>query len=346
MTSISRILAGVGVGLALVLAGCGDHDSSTAATARAADGPADELPDGRIAFRRYLGDDRTQGAIFVIRTDGSGERQLTHPDAGSNDDYPDWSPNGRLVAYQHCGPDGPCSVWTVGADGGEPQQVRFHCHHKGDCDAAEPTWAPDGDLIATLAEGREREFGGEPQIQQSSLVRKDLATGSQRTITKLTGWAGDLLSATVSPDDRTVVYERLNSARSTPAFGQALFAVDMSGKHERRIAPWDLGGGDHAVFSPSGSVLFRSYANDDSRQSDFWTVRSDGSDLRQLTHFDKGTLVLSASYSPDGAWIVHASDGVGGNADLFVMRADGTGNRPLTHTEAWDSAPDWAPPSH
>jgi TolB protein len=346
MTSTSRILAGVGVGLALVLAGCGNHDSSTAATARAADGPADELPDGRIAFRRYLGDDRTQGAIFVIRTDGSGERQLTHPDAGSNDDYPDWSPNGRLVAYQHCGPDGPCSVWTVGADGGEPQQVRFHCHHKGDCDAAEPTWAPDGDLIATLAEGREREFGGEPQIQQSSLVRKDLATGSQRTITKLTGWAGDLLSATVSPDDRTVVYERLNSARSTPAFGQALFAVDMSGKHERRIAPWDLGGGDHAVFSPSGSVLFRSYANDDSRQSDFWTVRSDGSDLRQLTHFDKGTLVLSASYSPDGAWIVHASDGVGGNADLFVMRADGTGNRPLTHTEAWDSAPDWAPPSH
>ena len=100
------------------------------------------------------------------------------------------------------------------------------------------------------------------------------------------------------------------------------------------------------MFSPSGSVLFRSYANDDSRQSDFWTVRSDGSDLRQLTHFDKGTLVLSASYSPDGAWIVHASDGVGGNADLFVMRADGTGNRPLTHTEAWDSAPDWAPPSH
>ena len=109
------------------------------------------------------------------------------------------------------------------------------------------------------------------------------------------------------------------------------------------MASWELGGGDHAVFSPRGSILFRSFEGDDSGQSDFWTVRLDGSAAKQLTHFEDGTLVLSASYSPDGAWIVHASDGVGGNADLFVMRADGTGNRPLTRTRAWDSAPDWAP---
>ena len=341
------VSSSVGLAVAVLAAGCGGSSDPSARPATSAAPPARtaqvDLPAGRIAFRRYPGDDRTRGAIFVMSTDGSGERQLTHP-GGWTDDYPDWSPDGRLVAFQSCGPDRPCSVWTVDANGGEPQQVRFHCHHQSDCDATEPAWTPDGDLIATVAEGRERHFGGEPQIQRSSLVRKDLATGKQRTITKLTGWAGDLLGATVSPDDRTVVYMRLNSARSTPAFGQALFAVDMSGRHERRIAPWDLGGGDHAVFSPSGSVLFRSYANDDSRQSDFWTVRPDGSDLQQLTHFEEGTLVLSASYSPDGEWIVHATDGVGGNADLYAMRADGTGNRPLTHTKPWDSAPDWGPP--
>ena len=342
------VSSSVGLAVAVLAAGCGGSSDPPARPATSAAPPARtaqvDLPAGRIAFRRYLDDAQTQGAIFVMRTDGSGERRLTDPQGGATDDYPDWSPDGRLIAFQRCRPDGPCSVWTVGADGGEAQQVRFQCHHKRDCDAAEPTWTHAGDLIATIAEGRERHFGGEPQIQQSSLVRKALATGEQRTITKLTGWAGDLLSATVSPDDRTVVYQRLNSGRSTPAFGQALFAVDMSGRHERRIAPWDLGGGDHAVFSPSGSVLFRSYANDDSRQSDFWTVRPGGGDLRQLTHFDDATLVLSASYSPDGAWIVHATGGVGGNADLFVMRADGTGNRPLTHTKPWDSAPDWGPP--
>ena len=53
--------------------------------------------------------------------------------------------------------------------------------------------------------------------------------------------------------------------------------------------------------------------------------------------------MLSASYSSDGKWIVHATNGVDGNADVFVMRADGTGNQPVTRTELWDSAPDWGP---
>ena len=68
-----------------------------------------------------------------------------------------------------------------------------------------------------------------------------------------------------------------------------------------------------------------------------------GTGLRRLTRFKNGTTVLSASYSPDGEWIVYASNGVGGNADLFIMRADGTDNRPLTRTKLWDSAPDWGP---
>ena len=38
---------------------------------------------GEIAFRRYLGPDRSKGAIFTIAPDGSGERQLTSPPAGA-----------------------------------------------------------------------------------------------------------------------------------------------------------------------------------------------------------------------------------------------------------------------
>jgi Tol biopolymer transport system component len=46
-------------------------------------------------------------------------------------------------------------------------------------------------------------------------------------------------------------------------------------------------------------------------------VRPNGKDLTQLTHYKQGTLVLSTSYSPDGKWIVHATNGVQGNADVF-----------------------------
>jgi TolB protein len=326
---------------AAALAGCGGsaEPPTPRATAEAAEQPV--LPPGRIAFRRWLDDAHTRGAIFTVRTDGTGERQLTDPASGA-DDYPDWSPDGRHIAYQHCAELEPCSVWIVDADGGEPRQVRFHCRLKGDCDASAPAWTPDGKLVVTLAQGRERELSGGPQIQRSVVEQIDLRSGRQRTIYGRTGWAGDALDAQVSPDGRTVIYTRFNSARSKPPFRRAIFAIDSNGSNHRQLASWELGGGDHPVFSPEGRILFRSFDDVDSRQSDFWTVRPDGSDLEQLTHFEQGTLVLSASYSPDGEWIVYGADGAGG-ADLHVMRADGTGSRVLASTEWWDSAPDWEP---
>lgn len=331
--------------VAVLAAGCGGSADPSADAAPAAARPAKAaLPAGRIAFRRFLDDAQTHGAIFTIKTDGTGENQLTAPPEGWIDNYPDWSPDGRRVAFEHCAEGEPCSVWIVSATGGKPRKLRVHCRLKGgDCDTASPTWTRDGRLLVTLAQGRVRTIEGQPQIQQSALELVDPQTGKQRTVIKRTGWSGDLINAAVSPDGRTVVYTRWNSARVKPAFGQALFTVGMNGSGNRQVAPWKLGGGDGPVFSPAGTILFRSFENDDSQQSDFWTVRPDGSGLKQLTHFKDGTLVRSASYSPDGKWIVHATDGIDGQADLFVMRADGTGNQPLTRTPQWDSAPDWSP---
>jgi TolB protein len=326
-----------------VLAACGSEDGPSTAPAGTTAAKPSELPPGRIAFRRWLDDAKTHGAIFTVRTDGAGERQLTNPESGA-DDYPDWSPDGRLIAYQHCADGEPCSVWTVDAAGGEPRQLHVHCRLKGDCDAASPAWTPDGQLVVTLAQGRVHTLGGQPQIQQSAIEQIDLRTGQQRTIHKRTGWAGDAMDPQVSPDGRTVIYTPLNSARSKPPFAKAIFALDGDGSHHHPVTSWDLGGGDHPVFSPDGLILFRSHEDDESRQSDFWTVRPDGAGLKQLTHFKEGALVTSASYSPDGAWIVYSSDGDGG-ADLHVMRADGTGQRVLTSTKWWDSAPDWQPTS-
>jgi TolB protein len=41
--------------------------------------------------------------------------------------------------------------------------------------------------------------------------------------------------------------------------------------------------------------------------------------------------------------IVLATNGIGGNADLFVMRPDGSHMHAITRTKVWDSAPDWGP---
>ena len=55
---------------------------------------------GRIAFRRYLNDAHTRAAIFTINPDGTGLLQLTHPRRGVAHEVPDWSPDGKWIAYE------------------------------------------------------------------------------------------------------------------------------------------------------------------------------------------------------------------------------------------------------
>ena len=65
---------------------------------------------GQIAFRRYLDDGRTWGAVFVSSPDGMKQRQVTRPPRGVNDDQPDWSPDGSLLVFFRC--PGICQVHT------------------------------------------------------------------------------------------------------------------------------------------------------------------------------------------------------------------------------------------
>jgi TolB protein len=341
-------VAAIGLLIIVIAAGCGGSDEQSPkaqATSEPTVAANIELPGGRIAFRRFLDDAQTHGAIFTINLDGSDERQLTDPPVGYVDEHPDWSPDGKQIAFERCAEGEPCQVFAVASDGGPPQKVEARCELRPICDLAQPAWTPDGQLVVTLAQGRERSdpTTGENWIQQSAVELLDLHNGRQRTIVERRDWTGDASAPAISPDGRTVVYTRWNSWRSKPAGQQAIFAVNFNGSEQRRLTPWELGAGDHPVFSPDGTILFRSYEHDDTKQSDYWTVRPDGKDLTQLTHYEQGTLVLSTSYSPDGKWIVHATNGVEGNADLFVMRADGTGNMPVTHSKLWDSAPDWGP---
>ena len=338
----------VGLVITVLAAGCGGSDEQSP-KARATSEPTvaanAELPGGRIAFRRFLDDAQTHSAIFTIDIDGSDEKQLTDPPVGYVDEHPDWSPDGKRIAFERCAEGEPCQVFTVGADGGTPDKVEARCDLKPVCDLANPAWTPDRRLVVTLAQGRERSdpATGENWIQQSAVELLDLDNGRQRTIVERRDWAGDTDAPAVSPDGRTVIYIRWNSWRSKPAGRQAIYAVNFDGSEDRRLTPWELDGGDHPGFSPDATILFRSYEHDETKQSDYWTVRPDGKDLTQLTHYKQGTLVLSTSYSPDGKWIVHATNGVDGNADVFVMRADGTGNTPVTHSNLWESAPDWGP---
>jgi TolB protein len=70
-------------------------------------------------------------------------------------------------------------------------------------------------------------------------------------------------------------------------------------------------------------------------------VKADGSRLRKLTP-KVGEAYRDPAWSPDGRKIAFVSDRTG-NSEVYVMNADGTGQRNLTRNPAFDADPTWSP---
>jgi TolB protein len=307
---------------------------------------------GRIAFKGYLDADRSTGAIFTIRPDGTRVRQITFPAVGTVDDQPDWSPNGSLIAFRRCAPDTVCAIYTVRPNGthlrrltapcnAEPPDIETTCVDEG-----EVAFMPDGHrVVFTRATGRVREFpNGEGFIEHSDIVIRDLSGRHAHVVLRSRPFAGDNGEMVASPDGRRIAFVRHNSPLAEPAGGIAIFVMRSDGTHLRRITPWSLRAGDHPDWSPDGRwILFRSNEDGGFLNSQFYVIHPDGSRRRQVTHVSADTMLLSSSFSPNGKRIVYSQTGLGGQPDIFTIRVDGTDVHQVTHTPLWDSAPDWGP---
>jgi Tol biopolymer transport system component len=303
---------------------------------------------GRIAFKHYLDAGRSTGAIFTIDASGSALRRVTRPSAGVVDDQPDWSPDGSLLVFHRSVPDSPFAIYTVKPDGSDLTRLSPPCATPGPgvetrCeDGAWGSFLPDGKhIVYTRATGTVRHFPGWEQIEHSDIVVRDVNGANPRVLIKSPPFAGDYESPAFSPDGSRLVYVRSNSPLTKPAFTHGLFVARADGSRQRRITPWSLDGGGNPDWSPDGRlIVFRAPASR-FEGSQIYVVRPDGTGLKQLTRFKPGTSVLSYSFSPDGKWITFSKSGRSSKPDIFVMRANGTGIRPVTQSSLWDSAPDW-----
>jgi TolB protein len=296
---------------------------------------------GSIVFRRYLGPDRTKGAIFVAAADGTRERQLTRPPAGFSDDYPDFAGDGSFIACQRCG-ETSCGIYTVRPDGTGLKRIDRGCRGMQvppKCiDHSYPAISPDGKRLAF-----HRAFGriSNDGIDHAGIYVMRLDGSHVRRVSLPPTRTAYDDQPQWSPDGKRIVFQRRN-ASARPRGRRAVFVVNADGTRLRRLTPWRMNAGDGPDWSPDGSrILFRSPDDGSFLNSNLYTIRPDGKDLTRVTNVPPTTTLYSASWSPDGASITLGMMGVEGEADVYTMRADGTGVTPLTRTRQWDSAPDW-----
>ena len=303
---------------------------------------------GRIAYKVYLDADLSTSAIFTMRSDGSRPRQITFPDAGTQDDQPDWSPDGSLIAFQRCAPDTSCAIYTVRPDGTRLHRLSAPCdsNEPGQCeDESTVAFLPDGHrVVFTRATGSVREFPDTAFIEHSDIVIRDLSGRHARVVLRGRPFAGDNEQMVVSPDGRRIAFQRHNSPLADPAGGIAIFVMRSDGTHLRRITDWSLRAGISPDWSPDGRlILFRSNADGGGIDSQFYVIRPDGRGLRAVTAVGADTKLYSASFSPDGRQIVYGRGGVNDLPDLYTVRTDGSRSVPVSVTPGWESSPDWGP---
>ena len=288
---------------------------------------ASSARNGRIVYRHFH-------SLFLVNANGTGERMLTRPPGGKFvDDQPDWSPDGSTIAFHRC--TSSCHVFSVSAAGTGLRQLGPTAD-----DRAEPAWSPNGKQLAYT-----RSWGPvvEDQFEQTEIYLMNANGGGARAVTSITRgkpFSADVFHATWSPDGAELAFEVKNSKQGEPAGRRAVFIVASDGSGLRQLTPWELNG-SAPDWSPDGKLILLRVVGAREQHGNIYTVRPDGTDLKQLTRYPAPKTLELGSFSPDGNWITFSRFSRSSPyPDLFAMRLDGTGLHQITKT-SMNFAPDW-----
>ncbi len=262
---------------------------------------------GRIAFTCTRGD---YNQVCIVNRDGSGLSQLTDMDASNY--YPTFTRDGDGLLFAS-NREGPFDLYLLLFDAEEIARLTDNVGN-----VVSPDYSPDGRMIVFA----NRVGNGTTAIWMVN------ADGLNARL--VYSGIDDIASVAWSPNGEKIAYAMSNG---TP-FEYEIYTMDANGKNHVHISEGLRGIGGSLSWSPDSKYLLVYAGPFDAK--DIFRLDASNGDFIQLTD---GGNNAGASYSPDGRYIVFNSMRNNDQADLYIMRSDGTNQVQLTnHPE-----PDWGP---
>ena len=263
---------------------------------------------GRIIFTCTRGD---YNQLCMINADGTGFQQMTELEAHNY--YPVYSPLGGSIVYSSNQNGGVFDLFLFVFEGARLIRLTERIGN-----VVSPSFSPDGTKILfanRAAEGPTSLWTIENTGENSQLLYAGPNT---------------IVAADWSPDGNTIAFAM--TVDQPDAY--EVFLMGADGSNVRQLTYGLAGIGGSLDWSPDGKYLLI-YAGPQG-DKDIFRIDVEGKTAAQLT--DGGNNAAS-SFSPDGQWIAFNSLRNNDQADIFIMRTDGSGMRQVTT----DPEPDWQP---
>ena len=284
--------------------------SASRARAAASFGPPGE---GTIAFHSDPG-----GRDDTYAMSDAGTSVIAVTDGMETIAHPYWSPDGARLVVSCCTSEFG-RLFLIEAPGSEPVEIA-----SGIEGAVAPAWSPDGSTIAFES------------LEDRSIYVVDMDGPVPGTPRQL-GVSG--AGPSWSPDGARIAFFAEDRG------GLEIYSAAADGTDVTRLTR-------NAVpdYAPSWSTEDRiAFVSERDGDQDIYVMEADGSDQFDVsgspwpddfpTWSPNGRRIAYVSYL-DGADPLTIGDG---NAEIYVVAADGSDNRNVTRNPAWDGDPSWSP---